>query len=314
MIASLSLLCVAAAILALGPRLASASWTQQAPRVAIFVWQALTVSAVGTVVLAGITLLIPITALADDIGAIVHACAVSIATAYGASQFVLGKFVGVVLAGVVPVWVLICATSVLVGSRRSRRELHRSLSLITEPDADLGVKVIETSAPAAFCVPGRHSQIVVTRGALDHLSARELDGVLAHEAAHLRGHHNLAVALSQILARAFAGIRLFQVATHQTRQLIELLADDAALKRVDRVNLASAIVSLAEMRAPTAAMAMAQDGAVLRVSRLLSPGPPLEPWRYRIAAFGALVIVVAPVLIAGYPALFAALSDLCNIP
>lgn len=314
MIASLTLLSVAAAILVVGPRLASASWTLQAPRVAIFAWQALTVSAVGTVVLAGVTLLIPITALAGDLGAVVHACAVSIASAYGESQFVPARFVGALLAVAIPVWVVLCATRVLVSSWRSRRRLHRSLSLVTEPDSGLGVKVIETSAPAAFCVPGRTAQIVVTRGALDHLSARELDGVLAHEAAHLRGRHNLAVALSQILARAFPRIRLFQAATQETRQLIELLADDAALQRVDRVNLASAIVSLAEMRAPAAAMAMAQDGAVLRVARLLSPGPPLEPWRYRVAAFGALVVVVGPVLIAGYPALLAALSDLCNIP
>ena len=314
MIASLSLLCVAAATMAIGPRLASASWTQQAPRVAIFTWQALTVSAVGTVVLAGVTLLIPITALAGDLGAIVHACAVSIATAYGASQFLPGKVLGTLLAGVIPVWVAICGVRVLLGRWRNRRHLSRSLSFITETDSGLGVKIIETAAPAAFCVPGRSAQIVITRGAVDHLSARELAGVLAHEAAHLRGRHNLAVALSQILARAFPRIRLFQAAVQETRQLIELLADDTALRRVDRVNLASAIVSLAEMKAPSAALAMAQEAAVLRVSRLLSPEPPLQPWRYRVAALGALAVVVAPVLIAGYPAFSAALSDLCNIP
>ena len=314
MIASLSLLSVAAAILVVGPRLASASWTQQAPRVAIFTWQALTLSAVGTVVLAGITLLIPITALAGDLGAIVHACAVSIATAYGASQFLPGKVVGAILAGVIPMWVTTCAARVLFGRWRSRRQLSRSLSLVTENDSGLGVMVIEAAAPAAFCVPGRSAQIVVTRGALDNLSTRELDGVLAHEAAHLRGRHNLAVALSQILARAFPRIRLFQVATLETRELIELLADDAALQRVDRVNLASAIVSLAEMKAPAAAMAMAQEAAVLRVSRLLSPEPPLAPWRYRVAALGALAVVLTPLFIAGYPAMCAALSDLCNVP
>ena len=314
MIASLSLLCVAAAVLVVGPRLASASWTQQAPRVAIFTWQALTLSAVGTVVLAGVTLLIPITALAGDLGAIVHACAVSIATAYGASQFLPWKVVGATLAVGIPMWVTTCAARVLFGSWCSRRRLSRSLSLVTETDTGLGVMVIEAAAPAAFCVPGRSAQIVVTRGALDTLSTRELDGVLAHEAAHLRGRHNLAVALSQILARAFPRIRLFQVATLETRELIELLADDAALLRVDRVNLASAIVSLAEMKAPAAAMAMAQEAAVLRVSRLLSPGPPLARWRYRVAALGALVVVLTPMFIAGYPVICAALSDLCNVP
>ncbi|MCA0143834.1 M56 family metallopeptidase [Blastococcus sp. LR1] len=314
MIASLTLLCVAAAIVTMGPRLHAASWTRQAPRLGIFTWQAMTVSAVVTVVLAGVTLLIPMTALAGDLGAIVHACAVSVATAYGSSVFLPGKLLGALLAGVVPAWVTVCGARVLMSSWWSRRQLHRSLSLVTEPDAALGVVVIDATAPAAFCVPGRTGQIVITQGALDCLSPPELEGVLAHELAHLRGRHNAAVALSQILAQAFPRVRLFKVATQETRELIELLADDAAVRRVDRVSLASAIVSLAEMKAPRAAMAMAQDAAALRVSRLLEPGPPMEPWRYRIAASGALAVVVVPLLIAGYPALCAAISDLCNIP
>ena len=314
MIASLSLLFVASAILVIGPGLAAASWTQQAPRLAIFTWQALTVSAVATAVLAGVTLLIPITALASDLGAIVRACAVSVATSYGSSAFLPAKLLGVFLAGAVPAWVTICAGRVLVGSWRSRRQLHRSLRLVAEPDTRLGIVILDAADPAAFCVPGRTGQIVVTQGALNCLSASELEGVLAHEMAHLRGRHNLAVALSQILARAFPRIRLFQVATEETRELIELLADDAAVQRVDRVSLASAIVSLAGMRTPTAAMAMAQDAAVLRVSRLLEPGPPMESWRYRVAVFSALAVVVAPLLIAGYPALCAAVSDVCTTP
>ncbi|WP_116453453.1 M56 family metallopeptidase [Blastococcus litoris] len=313
MIASLGLLSVAAAILVVGPRLAAATWVQQAPRLAIIAWQAMTVSAVAAVVLAGVTLLIPITVLAGDLGALIQACATSVATSYGSSQFLPTKLLGTFLAGAVPLWVGLTGARVLLGSWRTRRRLHRSLRLVTETDSGLGVSVLDSAAPAAFCVPGRRAQIVVTRGALDHLSRDELNGVLAHEAAHLRGHHNLAVALSQILARAFPGIRLFQVATQETRELIELLADDAALRRVNRVDLASAIVSLAEMKAPAAAMAMAQDAAVVRIARLLSPQPPLEPWRYRVAVFGAMAVVAAPLLIAGYPAFCAALSDLCNI-
>lgn len=316
MIVSLSLLWLAAAILLIGPRLASAAWTRHAPRVAIFTWQALTVSAVITVMLAGLTLLIPVTALSGGLGAIVHACVTSIAAAYGSPRFLPGTLVGVLLAGALPVWLVLCASRVLVAGWRTRRRLHRSLSLMAQPGPSSGVVVLDAPTPAAFCVPGRAALTVVTRGALDSLSPGELDGVLAHEQAHLRGRHNLAVALSEILARAFPRVRLFQVATRETRQLIELLADDAALRRVDRIDLASAIVSLAAMRAPAAAMAMAmaQDGAVLRVARLLSPEPPLQRWRYRAAAVGALTIVLTPLFLAGYPAVCAALSDLCTLP
>ncbi|MGX5653963.1 M56 family metallopeptidase [Geodermatophilus nigrescens] len=314
MIASLALLAIGVVLLVFGPRLAAARWTRQAPRLAILTWQALTVAAVAAVVLAGVTSLIPITALADDLGAIVHACAVSIATAYATPEFLPGRLLGTVLAGVIPVWLLVCAARVLVGGWRSRRDLHRSLDLVADPGASPGgLVVLEAAAPAAFCVPGRTSHIVISRGALDCLSRRELDGVLAHEAAHLHGRHNLAVALSEILSRAFPRVPLFAVAAVQTRELIELLADDAALEAVDRVSLASAIVSLAEMRAPAAALAMAQSAAALRVTRLLAPEPPMTAWRHRLGAGAALAVVAAPLLLAGYPALSAALSDLCNI-
>ncbi len=59
---------------------------------------------------------------------------------------------------------------------------------------------------------------------------------------------------------------------------------------------------------------MAQDAAALRVSRLLAPRSPMEPWRHRVAAVGALAIGVTPLVIAGFPAVCAALSDLCDIP
>ncbi|SDG07207.1 Zn-dependent protease with chaperone function [Blastococcus aurantiacus] len=312
MIAGLSLLATASVVLALGPRLATTPWTQQAPRLAIMTWQALTVSVVVTVALAGVTMLIPLTALAGGLGGMVHACAESITAAYGSSQFLPVKLVGAVLAGALPIWVVVCAVRVLCSGWRDRRRLHRSLRLVSR-DALHGVAVIDSPAAAAFCVPGRNGQIVITRGALDRLSSRELDSVLAHEAAHLRERHIWALALSEVLATAFPGVRLFEVARGETRQLIELMADDAAARQVDRVSVASAIVSLVEMRAPTSALAMAQDAAVLRVSRLLDPRPPLEPWRYRAAAFGASAVILVPLLIAGYPALCAALSDLCNI-
>lgn len=313
MTAGLALTVTGVAILVGGPRLASAGWTTQAPRLAILAWQALTFSAVAAFVLAGVTLLIPVTTLAGDLGVVFHACAASISSAYGSAEFLPGALVGTVLAGLVPLWVLSCVAWELVSGWRRRRELHRSIDMVAEPNLELGVLVMDAPAPAAFCVPGRTSRIVVTTGTLAALSDDELQGVLAHEAAHLRARHNLAVTMSQALVRAFPRLRLFRTASMQTRQLIELLADDAAAAHVDRVSVASAIVSLAEMRAPAAAMAMAQEGAVLRVGRLLQPAAPMDPWRYRVLAGSLWGVLLTPVLIAGLPTLSAAFSDLCNI-
>lgn len=79
------------------------------------------------------------------------------------------------------------------------------------------------------------------------------------------------------------------------------------------MSVASAIVSLLEMRAPRAALAMAEDSAAPRVTRSLQPGRPVTPWRYRLGTVGVLAVVSVPLLIAGFPALSAALSDLCTI-
>lgn len=313
MIAALALAVTGATILVVGPRLATAAWPTQAPRLAILAWQALTFSALAAFVLAGVTLLIPVTTLADDLGAVFHACALSVSNAYGSAEFFPGALAGTVLAGLVPAWVLSCTAWELVSGWRRRRALHRSIDMVAELDQELGVLVMDAQAPAAFCVPGRKTRIVVTTGTLAALSDDELQGVLAHEAAHLRARHNLAVTLSQALMRAFPRVRLFQVASAQTRQLIELLADDAAAAHVDRVSVASAIVSLVEMRAPAAAMAMAQEGTVLRVSRLLQPAAPMDPWRHRMLAGGLWGVLLAPGLIAGLPTLSAALTDLCNL-
>ncbi|TDD13757.1 hypothetical protein E1294_39770 [Nonomuraea diastatica] len=41
-----------------------------------------------------------------------------------------------------------------------------------------------------YCVPGRHSQMVITTGAMRSLGPEQVAAVLAHEQAHLRGRHH----------------------------------------------------------------------------------------------------------------------------
>lgn len=308
--ASLALIFVAWGILVIGPRLSTASWTHQTPRLAVAAWLVLTVGAVLAVVVAGVTLLIPVSAFAADLCAAIQPYVVETVEDEFA-QLLPGRLLGTLIAGVVSAWFGICWTQVLIGRRRRRRDLRRSLGMVVRPHDDEDVVVIDAPTPAAFCVSGPGQRIFITQGALDVLSARELEGVLAHERAHLRGRHHLVMALLESLSRAFPRVDLFRTATEQTRQLIELLADDAASGRVGRLSLASAIVSLAEMRAPNAALGMAQEGAVLRVSRLLAPPP--APGRYRVQAVSTVAVVVASLLIAGFPALCVGLGKLCNV-
>lgn len=82
------------------------------------------------------------------------------------------------------------------GARKATAEEHRYLVNVTEavaigagvPTPDL--YVIDSPAPNAFAT-GRspqHSSIAVTTGLIDLLDRQELEGVVAHEMAHIRNH------------------------------------------------------------------------------------------------------------------------------
>lgn len=82
------------------------------------------------------------------------------------------------------------------GARKATAEEHRYLVNVTEavaigagvPKPDL--YVIDSPAPNAFAT-GRnpeHSSIAVTTGLIDLLDRQELEGVVAHEMAHVRNH------------------------------------------------------------------------------------------------------------------------------
>jgi Zn-dependent protease with chaperone function len=61
-----------------------------------------------------------------------------------------------------------------------------------------GVTVVPLAAPTAFVAGDR---IVVSAALLDALDPAELDAVLAHETAHLRGGHSRIAAWAHALSR-----------------------------------------------------------------------------------------------------------------
>ncbi len=155
--------------------------------------------------------------------------------------------------------------------------------------------------------------MVVTTGALGALSGQELTAVLAHERAHLRGRHHLPVAVATGLARAFPAVPLFDCGLAEVHRLVELLADDAATRRLGRLEVASALLCLAGMRSPAPALGAVGTAGAARVRRLLQAPPPLSRLQ-RGAALAALALVAAtPLVVAAYPAYAAAASDLCPV-
>ncbi|SCX60250.1 Zn-dependent protease with chaperone function [Klenkia marina] len=316
MTASWVLVGLGVALLTLGPRLRGMAWMDNSPRLGIAMWQALCLSAVTVPVLIGLTLLIPATAWVAGLAALMHACALSLQQAYGFHGDALEPTLGLLLVGTVVAWTATRLAYDAWSTHRERDRMRNSLAKVSAAHPTLGVHVVDSPAAAAFCIPGRSSRVLVTAGAMAALSPEELGGVLAHERAHLRAHHHLAVFVAGSLSRAFPGVSLFATAASQTARLVELAADDSAARTVPRVVVASAIVRLASMRAPSPALAMADCSTpgvtVTRVGRMLSPEHPLQSRRLGLAVSALILVLSTPVAVAMAPAAAAAITHLCT--
>jgi Zn-dependent protease with chaperone function len=309
-----ALLAVAGLLATLTPKVVGGAWASRAPRLAVWAWQAATAGLVTTSVLAGLTLLVPAAAISGGVARILHACATTIAGVYGSPDELPTVLLGAVLAIALPVWLVAVAAGTVVHDRRTRRELRLAIALSARRDPSLGVLVLDSKRAAAFCIPGRKSAVVLTGAALEALSDEELTGVLAHERAHLRGRHHVAVMAARIFSRALPWIPLATHGRRHIERLVELLADDAATRRVGPLDVASAMVTLARMRAPSPALAAADDAAALRVTRLLAPIPPVPAGQRILVAVAACAAVLGPVALAAWPLVAALSSGLCLVP
>ena len=142
---------------------------------------------------------------------------------------------------------------------------------------------------------------MVSTAALAALGPGQLQAVLAHERAHLRGRHHMALATASALGHAFPRVRLLAQAGAQLAVLAEMAADDAAARRHDPGELAAALVILARTGARTAALTAGGPATIARIQRLLAPPPsPRRPARTARLAAGA-VLLMLPVTIACLP-------------
>jgi len=114
----------------------------------------------------------------------------------------------------------------------------------------LGATIVDSDVPAIYCLAGRPHTIVVTSGARDVLPNELLRAALAHEHAHLAGHHHLVLVLARALSRAFPVVGFFDLAAAETARLVEVLADDTAARRHGRRTVAEALLRLACGRIP----------------------------------------------------------------
>jgi Zn-dependent protease with chaperone function len=101
---------------------------------------------------------------------------------------------------------------------------------------------------------------VITDGAVRVLASDQVRAVVAHERAHLTGHHERLIGVATVLDRGLGRIApIFGRARREVTALVEIIADEAGLDLCDGPRLAAALVALA--------------------------WPPVRPWRPVAAAW-----------------------------
>jgi Zn-dependent protease with chaperone function len=288
--------------------LAQASWPRRSPAAAILLWQALGLAgglaAVGTLIglgLPGGNLGVARSVLRA--GAVFRAGAVSrFPAAFGAMPTILVAFRLTCLAAGLALfaslcWVLVAASAAVLQARRRQRAL---LALLAHGDPKVpGALVVDYPSAAAYCLPGLRSRIVVVSvGTLQLLGRGELAAVLAHERAHLRERHDLVVLPFTALRRAFPRSAVCAQAHRAVALLVEMLADDRALRGRPARELVSALVrfgTAGACAAPAGALAAAEGEVAARVARLLQPVRPLPRPAIAAICLAAALLVAAPV-------------------
>ena len=207
-----------------------------------------------------------------------------------------------VLAGALVVSGLVLARLLLSGHRigtrlRSARNRHRDLvDVLTTPHGNgSGVRVLDHPIPTAYCLSGRRSRVVLTRGALAALPAEELDAVLAHERAHLHGRHDLLLEYFSVLHHSVPRPLRSSAALSEVRLLVEALADRAAVRASGPITTARALMGLAQGQAPEAGLGAGGDGTTAARIRLLAadPLPPATVWVMYAYAGAVLALPLA---------------------
>ena len=265
--------------------LARASWPMRAPRPAVVLWQSIAAAAVLSAFSAGLAiggwLLVP-----------------------GSTSLEW------------PLWlayVLIFAVTLLIGARlmaavllvaiatRRRRAHHRMLvDLLGDcRSGDSAVRVLRVAELLAYCLPGVRSRVVLSEGTLSALTDSELAAILSHERAHLRARHDLVLEAFVAVHTAFPRFVRSGSALSAVSLLVELLADDAAVRTAGPAPLARALVTCATGRIPSGALAAGGPTTLVRVRRLA--GRPNSRWLSLCAYAAAAAVLVVPTVALAIP-------------
>lgn len=285
--------------------LGRARWTHRSPRLAIAFWQALAGAVVVSLLLGSICLALPGFSPVGTAGEILHACFVELRRQYSTPAGAAVSAVGFGLFFLV-MWRVARALARHHREATLARRQHRQALALVESPLGQDVVVLDHGSAAVYCIPdgrrSRRGKIVVTRGAADHLTARQLELVLRHERVHLAARHDRLVQRSLALAEALPLLPFFGVAHQEIADLAEMHADDG-IETEDGPELASALLQLAVMtpsRVPSGALAATGGATLARARRLVQPQPPLRRMTTGLIVAAIVGTGAAPALLTAY--------------
>ena len=221
--------------------LSRSTWPYRAPRAALVLWQAVAIAAVLSAFSSGL-------AIASQL--LVPGADGRPTTAPTAEIDALG----------LPLWILyvvVFALTLLIGAKlifsiiqvavrtRRRRARHRVLvdllddcampaSVERTPD----LRVLDVDEPIAYCLPGLRQRVVLSQGTLQNLDHAEVKAILTHERSHLRARHDLVLEAFTAVNHAFPRFVRSKSALGSVQLLVELLADDSAVRATGPTPLA----------------------------------------------------------------------------
>jgi bla regulator protein blaR1 len=275
--------------------LARASWPIRAPRAAIVLWQSIALAAVLSAFSAGIAIASrlfapgpdgrPTATITSEIDALGWPLWVAYVIVFAITLVIGGRLTFAVL-------------QVAIATRR-RRAHHRMVVDLVGKSQGNHLRILDVAQPLAYCLPGVRSRVVVSEGALNALGDNEMAAILSHERAHLRARHDLVLEMFTAVHAAFPRFVRSGNALDAVRLLIEMLADDAAVRAAGPTPLARALVACASGRTPSGALAAGGPTTVLRLRRL--GGRPNSRAVAATAYLAAAAVLAVPTLALAVP-------------
>ncbi|MDJ0313197.1 M56 family metallopeptidase [Arthrobacter sp. H35-D1] len=294
--------------------LARAAWPARAPVAAMVLWQSIALA--GGLSMIGAMLCYGLVPLGDNLASGLQ----------GLAQIVVGRqsldTLGLVHAFALSAAALLSAHLIFTlwltffRIERQRRRHRDLLNLLSSPSIDRpDTLVISHQAPVAYCLPGgSRSVTVLSEGLLDLLSPEELRAVLLHEQTHLSQRHHLLLWSFAAWRSALPWLPTSKLAQHAVSSLIEILADEVALRSVSKATLVTAIALVASGSAQLPADSLVADNAAkidtpettsARLGRLLAPAPALSAGRQGLVVAGALLLLALPTALLLVPGILA---------